>query len=87
MTPERAMEHARKDIAELHASPTYDSCKKMHAAICGYSQALRDCGLITVAQQKVLMAEADAELHGWHLRASHTLYSRSAIASRIERKR
>jgi hypothetical protein len=70
MTPKKAMEHAREDIAELHASPTYDSCEKMHAAIRGYSQALLDCGLISAAQQKVLIAEADAELDGWKLPAA-----------------
>jgi hypothetical protein len=69
MTPKKAMEHAREDIAELHASPTYDSCEKMHAAIRGYTQALLDCGLISAAQQKVLMAEADAELVSWELPA------------------
>ncbi|WP_285348453.1 hypothetical protein [Pseudomonas sp. ME-P-057] len=67
MTPKKAMEHARQDIAELRASPTYDSCEKMHAAIRGYSHALLDCGLISAAQQKMLMAEADAELRGWEL--------------------
>ncbi|MEX6674431.1 hypothetical protein QWI18_00640 [Pseudomonas sp. W2Oct36] len=67
MTPKKAMEHARQDIAELHTSPTYDCCEKMHAAIRGYSQALLDGGRISAAQQKVLMAEADAELRGWEL--------------------
>jgi hypothetical protein len=42
----------------------------MHAAIRGYSQALLDCGLISASQQKVLMAEADAELDGWKLPAA-----------------
>ena len=69
MTPKKAMEHARQDIAELRASPTYDYCEKMHAAIRGYSHALLDCGLISAAQQKALMAEADAELRGWELPA------------------
>lgn len=72
MTPKKAMEHARQDIAELRASPTYDSCEKMHAGIRGYSHALLDCGLISAAQHKVLMAEAeaDAELGGWKLPAT-----------------
>lgn len=52
MTPKKAMEHAREDIAELHASPTYDSCEKMHAAIRGYSQALLDCGLTVPHSRK-----------------------------------
>jgi hypothetical protein len=71
MTPKKAMEHAREDIAELNASPTYDSCEKMHAAIRGYSQALLDCGLSSAAQQKVLMAEADAELVSWESAAPY----------------
>jgi hypothetical protein len=67
MTPGKAIEHARQDIAELKASPTYASCKNMHAAIRGYTHALLDCGLISAAQQKMLLAEANAELNGWQL--------------------
>jgi hypothetical protein len=56
MTPENAMLYAREDIAELGRAPTYGDCVILHAAIIGYCRALVDCGLISAAQQKVLLS-------------------------------
>lgn len=66
MTPEKAMSYAREDIAELSRAPTYGDCMTLHAAIIGYCRALVDCGLISAAQQKVLVVEAGVEMASWH---------------------
>ena len=65
MTPEKAMIYAREHIAELRRAPTHGDCKALHAPILGYFRTLLFCGAISVAQQKMLIAEADAELAGW----------------------
>jgi hypothetical protein len=59
------MQYAREDIADLRSAPTYGSCERLHLSIRGYREALLDCGLISGAQKKQLMAEANAELAGW----------------------
>jgi hypothetical protein len=66
MTPDQAMNFTREDIAELRWAPTYSDCKTIHTPILGYCQALLGCGLISDAQQQMLIAEAHAELAGWH---------------------
>lgn len=85
MTPIKAMQYAREDIAELYTYPTHASCEKMHAAICGYSHALLDCGLISAAQQKVLVAEADAVLGTWQFQPSRNSQYPSSRAKNSRR--
>lgn len=65
MTPEKALQYAREDIAELRREPTHQDCLTLHTPIISYYGALLDCGLISAAQQKVLIAQADAELASW----------------------
>lgn len=65
MTSEKAMRYAREDIAELRRAPTHSDCKILYGAIASYCRALLDCDLISAAQQKVLIAEADAERASW----------------------
>jgi hypothetical protein len=62
MTPEKALQYAREDIAELRRAPTQQDCLALHTPIISYYRALLDCGLISVAQQNGLIEQADAEL-------------------------
>jgi hypothetical protein len=65
MTAEKAMRYAREDIEELCRAPTQSDCETLHSAIISYCRALLDCGQISVAQQRMLTIEADAELARW----------------------
>lgn len=65
MTPEKALNYAREDIAEIRLASTQNECDILHSAIIRYSRALLDCGLISAAQRRVLIAEADLELASW----------------------
>jgi len=65
MTPEKAMNYAREDIADIRQASTQSECSMLHSAIIGYCRALLDCGLISAAQRKVLIGEADLEKASW----------------------
>lgn len=69
-TSDEVMKFTREDIAEMRRAPTHADCKTLHSAIRAYCRALLDCGLISEAQHKELMAEACAELLRWEANGS-----------------